>query len=214
MDNQITLRDYLRVAWSGRWLVLAATVAALVIGALLLGIAAPTAVDHGHLAIGGALTMTGIVVSLHFGIFAMMAKGWNRLGYPVTPIMRAPWLTTGLAEFWGTRWNRAFSDVARIAVFRPLVRRLGTATGTLAGFLVSGVAHELVISVPARAGWGLPTLYFAIQGLGVLVERSLFAKESHPILRRCYAWFLILAPAPLLFHRPFLENVLAPLTHH
>ncbi len=41
MDREITLRDYGRVLWSGRWLILATTVAALVLG-LLLGVTKKT----------------------------------------------------------------------------------------------------------------------------------------------------------------------------
>lgn len=163
----------------------------------------------GHPVFAGWCGMVGLIALLHFGIFALMAMGWSLSGRPVAPLMRAPWRSTGLADFWGPRWNRAFSDIARIAVFRPLVRRLGATAGTLAGFFLSGLLHELVISLPARAGWGLPSLYFAIQGLGVIGERQLFARDQCRA-RRLFTWLLVLVPAPLLFHPPFLETVLNP----
>ena len=141
-------------------------------GLVLLGIAFPWATEAGHPLAAGWMGMMGLVACLHFGSFALLGMFWNRVGFPVTPLMNAPWRADSLANFWGDRWNRAFSLVARIAVFRPLVRRLGVPAGTLAGFLLSGVAHELVISLPARAGWGWPTLYFLVQGIGVLVERQ------------------------------------------
>ncbi len=156
----------------------------------------------------GLLGMAALVALLHFGGFAVLANAWNRLGMAAVPLMREPWKADGLVDFWGARWNRGFSDIARFAVFRPLVRRFGPLAGTLAGFLLSGLAHEIVISLPARAGWGLPTLYFLIQGGGVLAERRWLG--TAPGARRVLAWFLILAPAPLLFHPSFLERVIAP----
>ncbi|MCB0873867.1 MAG: hypothetical protein H6531_07305 [Actinobacteria bacterium] len=63
MDNQITLRDYLRVAWSGRWLVLAATIAALVIGALLTVTRSPSFVATSRIYLGQATTVSGVPVS-------------------------------------------------------------------------------------------------------------------------------------------------------
>lgn len=155
-------------------------------------------------ALAGTLTMAGLVASLHFGLFHLMAGFWQRLGHPVAPIMREPWRAASLAELWGSRWNRAFSDVARIALFRPLVRRLGVTGGTLAGFLASGLAHELVISLPARAGYGLPTLYFLIQGFAVLIQR-----HQPQRFGRVFTWLVFLAPAPLLFHPAFLK-ILTP----
>jgi predicted DCC family thiol-disulfide oxidoreductase YuxK len=165
-------------------------------GIALLAEAAPRAA---HPVAAGWLMMTGLVCALHFGLFHLMAAVWQRLGFSVTPIMRDPWRAASLADLWGARWNRAFSDIARIAVFRPLVRRFGIVQGTLGGFLFSGLAHELVVSIPARAGYGLPTLYFLIQGMAVLLERR------YPSLGRWFAWFIFLAPAGLLFHPPFMR---------
>lgn len=179
-------------------------------GLALLLLALPYATEIDRPLIAGWMAMMGIVFVLHFGLFALLARGWYLLGFPVLPLMNTPWRAASLGNFWGDRWNRGFSVVARIAVFRPLVRRLGLPSGTLAGFLVSGLAHELVISLPARAGWGLPTIYFLLQGAGVLLERILFRESAGPITRRAFTWAVILLPAPLLFHPPFFERVLLP----
>lgn len=154
----------------------------------------------------GWLGLVAMLCLLHFGAFDLLAYFWARIGLPVERIMQAPWRAASLAEFWGQRWNRAFSDWARVHVFRPLVRRWGTACGTLAGFLASGFAHELVISFPAGAGWGMPTLYFLLQGGGVLAQRK---------WKRCRGRVITLAavllPAPMLFHPPFIREVFAPM---
>jgi alginate O-acetyltransferase complex protein AlgI len=148
--------------------------------------------------------MAGVVLLLHFGLFALAGAGWRAVGVPVRPLMERPWRARTLAEFWGARWNRGFSDVARFLVFRPLARRLGPAAGTLAGFGMSGLAHELVVSVPAAAGFGLPTAYFLIQGLGVLAGRRLRRPS------RVLVWALVILPAPMLFHPPFMRGVIGP----
>jgi hypothetical protein len=168
--------------------------------------------------------IVGIAFTLHFGLFHLLSVIWRRRGIEAPPIMNAPILASSLGDFWGRRWNLAFRDLAHAFIFRPLVRRTGPAAAMLAAFLVSGVIHDAVISIPARGGYGLPTLYFAIQGLGVLFERRRFGKflgthrERDPApgrvpsgCGRLFAAAVTLAPVCLLFHRPFLENVLVPM---
>jgi len=89
----------------------------------------------------------------------------------------------------------------------------GRAYATAAVFAVSGVVHDAVISVPARGGYGLPTLYFLLQLAGLLIERTAPLRRltrRHPWLGRAYAIAFTLAPAPLLFHGPFVRNVIPP----
>lgn len=156
----------------------------------------------------GWLGMTALLLGLHFGAFALLAAFWNRIGFHVDPIMAAPWKARTLGDFWGTRWNRAFSDVARAHLFRGLVRRFGPISGTLAGFLFSGLAHELVISVPAGGGYGLPTGYFLLQGVGILAERRFHLRRTPA--GTFFLWLIVLAPAFWLFHPPFMKEVIDP----
>ncbi|MEK6248981.1 MAG: membrane bound O-acyl transferase family-domain-containing protein, partial [Planctomycetales bacterium] len=126
----------------------------------------------------------------------------------------SPIQAASLSDFWGKRWNLAFRDLAYRHVFRPVTRRLGVAGATMAVFLVSGVVHDAVISIPAAAGFGLPTLYFVIQGAGVLFERSRFGKRigiSKGKTGRVFCAAIILGPVLLLFHRPFVERVIVPM---
>jgi predicted DCC family thiol-disulfide oxidoreductase YuxK len=153
----------------------------------------------------GWIGMTGIVLILHFGLFHLLAIGWRNAGRDAEPIMDAPLCSKTVSEFWGRRWNAAFNRLALDFVFRPLARRRGTTIATLAAFLVSGLIHELVISLPAGADYGLPTAYFLLQGIGILTERAL------PQIRGQIFTIVITAlPVFWLFHPPFVRNVILP----
>jgi alginate O-acetyltransferase complex protein AlgI len=158
--------------------------------------------------------MTGIVFALHFGLFHLLSVAWRRAGVDAQPIMDAPVAAASLSEFWGSRWNLAFRDLAHNYVFRPLVSRVGLAGATLAVFLVSGIVHDAVISIPARGGFGLPTLYFLIQGAGVLFQRSRLGKRLGT-RRGWTGWVfcavMVLGPVGLLLHRAFIERVIVPM---
>ncbi len=178
-----------------------------VIAGLSLLVAIPSLTEPMPAGWAGIMAM---IYLLHFGSFVWIDAFWTRFGYSPKPIMRHPYHSTGLGDFWGNRWNRAFSDWARYFIFHPLKRKLGLVAGTMSGFLISGLAHELVISVPARGSYGQPTLYFLLQGIGLLIEKQLqLRRRGHA---KIWLWLFVLAPAPLLFNRSFLENVFNPMT--
>jgi hypothetical protein len=158
--------------------------------------------------------LAGLAFVLHFGLFHLLSMVWRQEGIDAVPIMRAPALATSLGDFWGRRWNLAFRDVAHAYVFRPLVGCVGGTVATVAVFLVSGVIHDAVISIPAGGGYGLPTLYFAIQGVGVLLERSRPGKRiglRRGLAGRLFCAAVTVGPVFLLFHGPFLERVIVPM---
>lgn len=115
--------------------------------------------------------LAGFGLLVHFGLCDVLAGAWRLRGVGVERLFDRPWAATSLREFWGRRWNRAFSAVARERVYRPVARLRGRTAGLLAAFVFSGLVHELLLSVPARGGWGLPTAYFLLQGLGVVLGR-------------------------------------------
>lgn len=154
----------------------------------------------------GWIGVAAMLCLFHFGGFSILAALWRHAGFPVEPIMNEPWMAKTLGEFWGLRWNRAFSDWARIHVFRPFVRNFGLVRGTLAGFFASGIAHEIVISIPARGGFGLPTIYFLIQVSVLLMQRKFESLQNGFITLAT-----VLIPAPILFHPVFIERVFAPM---
>jgi len=121
----------------------------------------------------GWVGMLGIILVLHFGTFHILSLLWRSAGVDARPIMQAPLSATSLSDFWGRRWNLGFRQLTHRLIFQPARLRSGVVIATLLSFFASGVIHELVISLPARGGYGLPTLYFVLQGLGVRFERSL-----------------------------------------
>ncbi len=174
---------------------------------------APFATSGHTLAVGIAGMLAGVLL-IHGGLFHLLALYWQSAGRPVRPIMNAPLAATSLADFWGRRWNLAFRDAAALLVFRPAARRWGVAAATFATFFASGVLHDALISLPARGGYGLPTVYFLLQYVGLMFERRVLRGESSGWKRlatRAMAALVVVLPLPLLFHRPFAENVVVPI---
>jgi predicted DCC family thiol-disulfide oxidoreductase YuxK len=200
---------------------LIAPIAKILLGALLLFGVARFA--HQPL-IAGWIGMIGMILILHFGLFQLLALGCRKAGMDVEPIMNAPLRSKSIAEFWGRRWNSAFNRLAFEFISHPLARWIGrrsasdarwsrrssplhftTLLAMPAAFFVSGLIHELVISLPARAGYGLPTSYFLLQAVGILLERA------RPQIRgRVFTILVTAVPAFWLFHPPFVRHVSLP----
>jgi alginate O-acetyltransferase complex protein AlgI len=163
--------------------------------------------------LAGWIGMIGMILMLHFGLFELVSIGWKVLRVDAAPIMDRPLHSTSVSEFWGRRWNAAFNDLAARLVFRPVARHTGIFAATLIAFAVSGLIHELVISLPAGSGFGLPTAYFVVQGLGVLAERSPAGKQlrlGSGITGWVFTLIVVAGPAYWLFHPPFVRQVILP----
>ena len=166
--------------------------------------------------LAGWTGMIGIILITHFGIFGLTAACWQLAGIPARPIMNAPWKAARISEFWGRRWNRAFQQLVIDTLFRRLAGSLGIVRATLVTFFISGLLHELVISLPAGAGYGLPTAYFLLQGWGIIAQRTPMAGRlyfSHGASGRIFTLFIVVLPAFGLFHPPFVRGVILPFMH-
>ena len=152
---------------------------------------------------------------MHFGLFNLLAGAWRFAGADCHPLFRDPLQSTSLTEFWGRRWNLAFSEMTTLAVFRPLRGVTGTGIATIAAFLFSGLLHELAISVPVQAGFGLPFLYFVLHAIAMQIE-GILSRRGKPIdssawIGRLWTLAWLLLPLPILFHLPFLRGCIWPL---
>jgi Membrane bound O-acyl transferase family len=187
----------------------------LLVGATMVGAAWLVGTLAGWRIPATALLLVGLSLMTHFGIFNILAATWRRAGVDCRPLFRAPLQSRSLTEFWGRRWNLAFSEMTAVAVYRPLEHGVGKSAAMAGAFLFSGLLHELAISVPVETGYGLPSLYFALHGGVVLLERRL---EGTAGALPCWGWLgrawtfgWLVLPLPILFHPAFLTDVVWPL---
>lgn len=159
----------------------------------------------GSHALATVLLLPGLSLIVHFGLFDVLAGLWRAAGARTASLFRAPWAARSLAELWSERWNVAFSEMTAIAIYRPLAHVLGRDGALVASFLFSGLAHEVAISLPVHAGYGLPTAYFLLHALLVLRE------ERHGPAPTALRLAAIVLPLPILFHPAFLRAIAWPL---
>jgi alginate O-acetyltransferase complex protein AlgI len=161
----------------------------------------------------GWIGMVGMVLTLHFGLFHLLSCVWRYAGVDARPLMDRPLSSESVSEFWGRRWNTAFRDLTHRFLFEPLARRVGSRGAILAGFVFSGVIHDVVISVPARGWYGGPTLFFAVQACAMLLERSAAGQRrglARGAVGRVFTFAVLVAPVYCLFHPPFVERIVLP----
>lgn len=145
------------------------------------------------------LLLVGLSLFLHFGLLNINAWLLQLCGYPAYSLFRAPLTAKSLTDFWGKRWNLAFTEMTSVSVYRPLSKSISSTTALGVSFLVSGLLHEIALSLPVQNGYGLPLAYFVIQLLLVVIEQQII-KTKPGIL-----WVIagLVLPLPILFH-PFI----------
>jgi len=143
-------------------------------------------------------------LGFHYGALRLLTAFWRLQGRPVRALFRNPLVMQGFADFWGNRWNLAYSQMMARAVKRPLQRRFGGRVALFGVFIISGVLHELAITVPVQAGYGLPTCFFLLQG-----TLTVFEKRGG-IWQGILCGASLLVTFPLLFPTAFVEAVIIP----
>lgn len=182
------------------------------VGATLLW-GVPRLIPSHQALLAGWIGLVGLGVLVLFGACHLLALCWKLAGVNARPIMNAPAISRSPSDFWGARWNLAFRDLSYTFIFRPMLPRLGIGGATMATFLASGFMHELILSLPARGGYGLPTCYFILQGIAVLIEHSALGRRwglDHGLSGWVYTLLVVGFPAFWLFHPPFIARVMLP----
>ena len=77
-------------------------------------------------------------LALAIGICNLLAGTFRAVGFDCKSLFRAPLKSQSLAEFWGRRWNLAFSEMTSVAIYRPLSTKVGRNVA-LSKFLDSSV---------------------------------------------------------------------------
>ncbi len=125
------------------------------VGAALLALARFVWVATGARAFATLPLLVGLSLVVHFGLFGISAGLWRLRGVPCESPFQAPLAAESLSTFWARRWNRPFSELVRLTIYRPLASLLGPAAGVGAGFVLSGILHRSPSAfprAPATAG--------------------------------------------------------------
>ncbi|RWY57048.1 MBOAT family protein [Mucilaginibacter gilvus] len=161
------------------------------------------------------ILLIGLSLILHFGLLSISAGMWRFSGVNTYYLFRQPAKALSLTELWSKRWNIAFSEMTSVAIFRPLKNKTGAAVALIVSFIFSGLLHELALSLPVNSGYGLPTLYFVIQGILVLIEKLLQSRGimflQNQVVARIWVFFWLIVPMPLLFHWQFIRQIVWPM---
>ena len=151
------------------------------------------------------------LMMIHLGFCNVLAGFLRFKGWHVHRLFDQPFQSKSLGDFWGRRWNLAFVEMDRILFIKPLRRWFGLRGAILGVFLISGFLHEMALSYPVQAGWGMPLSYFTLHGLLVLLEAHFFKMTRWPgVFARLWTWFWVIIPLPLLFHTPFRDGLIVP----
>ena len=143
-------------------------------------------------------------LAFHFGVLRLLTGFWRMQGFPVRVLFRNPLVMCGFRDFWGTRWNLAYSQMMARTVKKPLTPLIGEKWSMFVVFVFSGLVHELAITVPVGSGYGLPTAFFIVHGVVCCLEK----KDT--VIMGIICGVTLLAGLPYLFGEKFVEEIILP----
>lgn len=129
---------------------------------------------------------------------------YRLFGLVPPPIHRHPILSKSVGEFWSRRWNLPVHEWLWRHCFKPVARRSSVTAGVAIVFAVSMLMHAWTIVFGAGLSMALlVAAFFLIQGVLVVVERSLRVAYWPNIAARAWAASCVIGTLPL-----FIEPIL------
>lgn len=157
-----------------------------------------------HIWLIGWFAMMGLLIFVYFVLTHALALMWQSFGVDAKHLMHMPIMARSLSRFWHVTWNTAYHRLIYTFVYKPTHAWAGKTGSLYLSFLVSGLLHELVFSLPYQGGYGFPTLYFMIQAIGITLERSRLGKKikmrGAGSWGRVYVYLFTIPPSMFLFH--------------
>jgi hypothetical protein len=152
----------------------------------------------------------GAVMILAFAEMATASHDWltAMMGLNAPSLMRSPFLSKSVTEFWTKRWNVAASELGfRPLCFTPLARH-GVVLALFAAFTASAVGHVLLAFV-AMGRWGVSIscgAFFIVQPLLIIVERRIKVKRWPATAARAWTLAALGVTSPL-FVEPVIQLI-------
>lgn len=143
-------------------------------------------------------------LGFHFGALRVLKGFLRAAGHPVRTLFPNLLQAQGIGDFWSRRWNIGYSQMMQRLVGRPIAALAGENTGLMAIFFISGLLHEIAITLPVRSSFGLPTVYFTFHGILTLIEK----KRGRPF-GKVPALLAVGLPLGILFPPTFQNAVIA-----
>lgn len=159
------------------------------------------------------LSLIGLSMIFHFGLINLLIVAWRFWGFEVKPAFHSPLNSKSLSHFWGKDWNIPFVEMTKTVIYRPISKKWNTGLALILTFLMSGVFHEIAITLPVNADFGRPLGYFILQALFVALERRLRKKYPAKMKKynKIFLFGALILPLPLVFPPAFTHEILFPL---
>src|SRR5579859_660442 len=167
-------------------------------------LAAAIAIVKAASAFGLWLPVRWLAGGIMFFAFAEMATAGLPLiaatfGVTVPPLMRSPYRSASIGEFWAKRWNIFVAAMFRKYCFTPLARH-GVALALLTTFVVSAVVHVLLFDM-ATGRWKISFVcgaFFLVQPLLIGAERWMNVRRWRPMAGRAWTLAALALTSPLI----------------